>query len=213
MVDEMKALGDDSAPSDKAAQKFLAASGYFLMGAAIVSFFAIIVLKVREAFFPAAAGFRFDSWLNVLSHEIGAVALLLVAIIAATLGKRMLTTVQLAGARTIPADDLPLVRDAVMAGKAEPIDQYVRLRALTGVAGAFTKLGVTGLPLTTVVLTLLFAAVSLAPIDPQQATSFMDLAKLTLGAFIGSFVQRQVEQRRQDLVQLTAARRNPELPT
>jgi hypothetical protein len=56
----------------------------------------------------------------------------------------------------------------------------------------FTKLGLTGLPLTTVVLTLIFSFMAAA-----GAEGFMDLAKLTLGAFIGSFVQRQVEQRRE----------------
>jgi hypothetical protein len=36
----------------------------------------------------------------------------------------------------------------------------------------------------------------LLPTDPESQKSFFDLTKLTLGAFIGSFVQRQVEQRR-----------------
>ena len=57
-------------------------------------------------------------------------------------------------------------------------------------------IGLTGLPLTTVILTLVFAAIALLPIDAESKKSFMDLTKLTLGAFIGSFVQRQVEQRR-----------------
>ena len=45
-------------------------------------------------------------------------------------------------------------------------------------------------------LTLIFAALALLPTDPESQKSFFDLTKLTLGAFIGSFVQRQVEQRR-----------------
>jgi hypothetical protein len=62
----------------------------------------------------------------------------------------------------------------------------VRLSSLSGFTGAFQKMGLTGLPLATVTLTLIFAG--LAIYDKQ---SFLDLAKLTLGAFIGSFVQKQ----------------------
>jgi len=76
------------------------------------------------------------------------------------------------------------------------VDQYVRLCSLSGFTGTFTKLGLTGLPLTTVALTLIFAGLALLPTDPESQKSFFDLTKLTLGAFIGSFVQRQVEQRR-----------------
>lgn len=54
-----------------------------------------------------------------------------------------------------------LISRAVIDGKAEPIDQHVRLRSLTGWAGTFTKLGITGLPLVTVFLTLIFSAVAL----------------------------------------------------
>lgn len=102
------------------------------------------------------------------------------------------------------------MRQAVIDGKPEPVDQYVRLRSLSGWAGNFTKLGVTGLPLTTVILTLIFSAVALIP--TQHSQNFLDLAKLTLGAFIGSFVQRQVEQRRQETVQVGTAPRRPEMP-
>jgi hypothetical protein len=46
-------------------------------------------------------------------------------------------------------------------------------------------LGLTGLPLATIGLTLFFSLLAI------QYPNFMDLAKLTLGAFIGSFVQKQ----------------------
>ena len=96
----------------------------------------------------------------------------------------------------IPPNDYALLAPLIREGKAESIDQYVRLSSLSGFTGTFTKLGLTGLPLTTVALTLIFAALALLPIDTESQRSFFDLTKLTLGAFIGSFVQRQVEQRR-----------------
>jgi hypothetical protein len=80
----------------------------------------------------------------------------------------------------------PLIKDA----KIEAVDQYIRLASLSGFSGAFTKVGFTGLPLATVGLTIFFVVLSLAFTNPD----LMELGKLTLGAFIGSFVQRQVER-------------------
>jgi hypothetical protein len=68
----------------------------------------------------------------------------------------------------------------------------VRLSSLSGATGTATKLGLTGLPLATVGLTIFFSAISIF-----GAQGFLDLAKLTLGAFIGSFVQRAVSGERQ----------------
>ncbi|MEQ8696535.1 MAG: hypothetical protein RLO48_12175 [Bauldia litoralis] len=73
---------------------------------------------------------------------------------------------------------------------SEAVDQYIRLASLSGFSGSFTKVGFTGLPLATVALTLIFVILSLL----TDNTDLMELAKLTLGAFIGSFVQRQVER-------------------
>ena len=95
----------------------------------------------------------------------------------------------------IPPNNYALLAPLIREGKSESIDQYVRLSSLRGFTGTFTKLGLTGLPLTTVTLTLIFAILALLPLDPESQRSFFDLTKLTLGAFIGSFVQRQVEQR------------------
>jgi len=177
----------------KYSERLLGICGYILIIASVFSFGAVAVIKVLERRQDQPV---YTSWLSYFQHESTTIFLLVVGILMATLGKRLLTSVRLADARTIPIEDLPLVRQAVIDGKPEPIDQYVRLRSLSGVSGNFTKLGVTGLPLATVVLTLIFSIVALLPI--KQADSFLDLAKLTLGAFIGSFVQRQVEQRRQE---------------
>lgn len=121
--------------------------------------------------------------------------LFIVAAFCAVVGRSLVTYVPLSSIRTIPEDDFSLVSDAVREGKPEPIDQYVRLRSLTGFAGSFQKLGITGLPLTTVALTLIFSIISVTFERGASEQPFLDLAKLTLGAFIGSFVQRQVERR------------------
>lgn len=194
MVDEGKGSTRDRQQSFfNYGERMLALCGYLFLVASVASFLAVGAFKLMGASKSAA---QYESWIDLVSREMPALSLLLIGIITALLGQRLLTSAQLPYARTIPKDDLPLVADAVKEGKPEPIDQYVRLRSLSGWAGNFTKLGITGLPLTTVFLTLIFSAVSLLPVP--QAGSFLDLAKLTLGAFIGSFVQRQVEQRRQD---------------
>ena len=90
----------------------------------------------------------------------------------------------------IPNQDYELLAPLVRDGKTDAIDQYVRLSSLSGFTGTFTKLDLTGLPLATIALTLIFSMLALFRMD-----QFLDLAKLTLGAFIGSFVQRQVESR------------------
>ena len=190
------------------ADRLLLTSGYVLVLSSVLCFGVIAYLKVSESF-RLKASIPLTTWLDFVQQESGTLGLLIIAVIAATLGKRLLTTARMADARTIPYEDLPLVSQAVIDGKSEPIDQYVRLRSLSGISGNFTKLGVTGLPLTTVALTLMFSFIALLPVD--AAAQFLDLAKLTLGAFIGSFVQGRVEQRKQRDADPTAPRPRSDL--
>jgi hypothetical protein len=69
---------------------------------------------------------------------------------------------------------------------------YLDLTNTKGITGTFTKMGITGLPLATIFLTCFFAMLGLS--DEPNRNTFLDLAKLTLGAFIGSFVQRQLNE-------------------
>jgi hypothetical protein len=78
---------------------------------------------------------------------------------------------------------------------------YLDLTNTKGLTGNFTKLGISGLPLATIFLTCFFSILGLS--DGANRTTFLDLAKLTLGAFIGSFVQRQAERDRNPRLQLT----------
>lgn len=99
-----------------------------------------------------------------------------------------------------PSDPLPVVNAtewnilarAISSHPDDPIGQYIRLSSLTGVTGLFTKLGLSGLPLATIGLTILFAIMSVAVQTEDAQSRFYELTQLTLGAFIGSFVQRQV---------------------
>lgn len=181
----------------KQTDRILASCGYLLVVFSVVSFGAIVYLKVYESL-RRVSPVRIESALDLFQRETPTIVLLLIGYLTASMGKRLLTTVRLTDTRAIPIEDLSLVREAVIKGSSEPIDQYLRLRSLSGIAGNFTKLQVTGLPLATVFLTLVFAGIALLPLaNTQMPGQFLDLAKLTLGAFIGSFVQGRVEQRKQ----------------
>jgi hypothetical protein len=192
---------DLPAPPDanpnKQTDRILAGCGYLFVGMAVVAFGAIVYMKVTQSFASVPIP-KAQSFADFLQTESATIILLIVGYVTASMGRRLLSSIRYTDTRTIPVEDLPLIREAVVKGIPEPIDQYLRLRSLSGIAGNFTKLQVTGLPLTTVFLTLVFAGVALIPLtDEKLPGQFLDLAKLTLGAFIGSFVQGRVEQRKQ----------------
>jgi hypothetical protein len=118
-------------------------------------------------------------------------------LILAGVGATFLVTAMYVGARlvisatstkrdVIPREDRDLLEPLITESNEKAIEQYVRLSSLAGATGTATRLGLTGLPLITVALTLIFSALELY----KPGGGFMDLTKLTLGAFIGSFVQR-----------------------
>ena len=186
-----------SAGSNKQTDRILASCGYLLVGFSVICFGAIVYLKLHDSLTPASP-VKISSALDLIQRETPTLILLLIGYLNASMGRRLITTVRFTDTRTIPIEDLPLIGDAVVKGSSEPIDQYLRLRSLSGISGNFTKLQVTGLPLATVFLTLVFAGIALLPLaNSQMPGQFLDLAKLTLGAFIGSFVQGRVEQRKQ----------------
>lgn len=106
------------------------------------------------------------------------------ALFLAFIGLRLLGAAGKAVPRVIPAEDRDLLEPLVRDANKEAIAQYVILSSLSGFTGTFQKIGFSGLPLATVTLTIFFCALSF--VKPE----FIEFAKLTLGAFIGSFVQR-----------------------
>lgn len=117
---------------------------------------------------------------------------LLLSVIAAFVAFLGVGLVRVAGlASSVPNSvinptEWEILKDEVKSGKEDAITQYIRLSSLSGLTGGFTKLGLQGLPLATIGITLFFCLLSL------KDEKFLELAKLTLGAFIGSFVQKQV---------------------
>jgi putative Mn2+ efflux pump MntP len=122
----------------------------------------------------------------LISSYAGALVGLTLAALGAGIGALLLRWAGNTAKRVIPPEDRQLLGNLVTQEKEKGIDLYVRLSSLIGVTGIFTRLGLVGLPLATIGLTLIFTALSLG-----GKTDYMDLTKLTLGAFIGSYVQRQ----------------------
>ncbi len=89
--------------------------------------------------------------------------------------------------KVIPDSDRDLLNELISKDEAG-IDQYIRLSSLSGTTGFFTKLGLTGLPLATIGLTIIFTLLYMF----SGKEPMFDLAKLTLGAFLGSYVQKVV---------------------
>lgn len=172
----------------------------------LASFLALLLLIFAPAlitvFTGKPANFNFDfgpqttPFLLLLALYLPHGLLFITTIVSGYVGYKLVVASGASPENAIPPNHYKLLAPLIQEGRSESIDQYVRLSSLSGFTGAFTKLGLTGLPLTTVALTLIFAVLALLPVDPESQKNFFDLTKLTLGAFIGSFVQRQVEQRR-----------------
>jgi hypothetical protein len=172
----------------------------------LASFLALLLLIFAPALISLFTGkpttFNFDfgsgtsPFILFLALYLPHFLLFITTIASGYIGYKLIVASGASPENPIPHGNYALLAPLIQEGKSESIDQYVRLCSLSGFTGTFTKLGLTGLPLTTVALTLIFAALALLPVEPESQKSFFDLTKLTLGAFIGSFVQRQVEQRR-----------------
>jgi hypothetical protein len=120
-----------------------------------------------------------------LSFLVPPLLCLVAAIICTSAGFLLLRSAGAVTKQVISPQDYPVLAPAIAKGDEQAITQWIRLNSLSGVTGMFTKIGFTGLPLATLFLTVVLAVLGL------EKTEFFDLAKLTLGAFLGSFVQRQ----------------------
>ena|ERR1700692_3856248 len=109
------------------------------------------------------------------------------AIVCAVIGVHLLKAAGAVTRYVIPPHDYQLLAPAIRDGNEQAISEYIRLSSLSGISGTFTKIGLTGLPLATIALTVILGAMSLVDMK------FYDLAQLTLGAFIGSYVQKRTE--------------------
>ena len=122
----------------------------------------------------------------------GPLILFVAALTSSLVGYGLLRAAGTSTKQVIPPQDYQLLSQMLAQNNQDGINNYIKLSGLTGIIGAFTKVGLTGLPLATIGLTVFFAVLGVILRDnTNHSTSLIDLAKLTLGAFIGSYVQRQ----------------------
>jgi hypothetical protein len=128
---------------------------------------------------------RYNFYGRILSYCLGPILLFLSGSVCSIVGNRLLRSAGAVSKEVIPQQDYALLASAIANGNDKAISEYIRLSSLSGTTGTFTKIGLTGLPLATIFLTILLALLGLA------VPKFLDLAQLTLGAFIGSYVQKK----------------------
>ncbi|MGH7388040.1 MAG: hypothetical protein ACREM3_01090 [Candidatus Rokuibacteriota bacterium] len=123
------------------------------------------------------------------------------AAVAALIGFGLIRNVRVGRKVVIPRQDREVLGAALQRSE-DPVAEYIRLSGLIGVTGVFQKLGVSGMPLATILMTIVLCLLALTAgilraqgfeIAQTLLDGFMDLAKLTLGAFIGSFVTKRRE--------------------
>ena len=129
---------------------------------------------------------------DVLSAYFPQVLMFVAALLSAMIGIILLRMAGTAQKQVIPERDYELITGMLKTEKSG-IDGYIKLSSLIGISGFFTKIGFSGLPLATILLTLIFSFLALFT-DPKTGPNFFYLSKLTLGAFIGSYVQKQVPE-------------------
>jgi hypothetical protein len=134
-------------------------------------------------------------WRELILINFETIVTVLIGIICSYFALRFFSKAGSLANQVISDKDRALLEPLIREHNKEAIGEYIRLSSLSGFPGTFHKLGFTGLPLATVVLTLILLVVSLF-VDGELSKSTFDMAKLTLGAFLGSFVQRNVEQER-----------------
>lgn len=125
---------------------------------------------------------------RILSFILAPLLLIVSAIVCTVVGIRLLKAAGAVTQQVIPPQDYELLALAIKEGNEKAISEYIRLSSLSGMTGTFTKVGLTGLPLATISLTIILAIIGISN------TKFFDLAQLTLGAFIGSYVQKKREE-------------------
>jgi hypothetical protein len=189
-------------------------SGLVFLWAGLVLFLLLgyILYRVSEVGFPFIIGVEdrpegptgsdiYNFYGKILTVFMAPVLVAISALICTIIGIRLLRAAGAVSQQVIPPQDFALLAPAVRDGNEKAISEYIRLSSLSGITGTFTKVGLTGLPLATIILTITLSILGVFN------AKFFDLAQLTLGAFIGSYVQKRSEL---DISRTTGTKNNPD---
>ena len=192
-------------PQEVEPTRYLAIGGYFFLAISGGNFVAtgFLAYLARTTLVPLT--YRDQTVVALLYTNLPATITLLVGCISAAIGWLLLRSAGTARREVIPRQDAALLYQLLLEKNEPALNNYVKLASLSGFVGLCTKLGIGGLPLATIALTILFAIAGAI----SGEASFIDFAKLTLGAFIGSYVQRQ----RVDFTSSTPTNSSPPNPS
>ena len=170
--------------SSETAKRIMSITGYLML---IVSAGLLVFLAWNHYRVPIITDRPEDGQLLtvwILQNFADDLLIFLGSIFLSVIGIKLLGAAGKGTPTTILPEDRELLEPLIKNANKDAINQYVVLSSLSGFTGTFQKIGFSGLPLATVTLTLVFSMLSF--FEPE----FLELAKLTLGAFIGSFVQK-----------------------
>lgn len=181
-----------------------------------VGFFALAIAALGGAAWVLVTNVLSPTGKNVDSNSMIWIAVL--AVLAGYVLLRAARNPDAADMGNALPDDARSLMTVWLEKSTDPIGDWQKMVGLTGGVGIFRKLELSGMPLATILMTLLFCVLGLiAPFVPllhlcasaQDALTnskdalsnykdsfvkageiFLDMAKLTLGAFIGSFVTK-----------------------
>jgi hypothetical protein len=163
----------------------------FAIVAAFAFLYAIVKIIRSDGAKNIQVGENF--WQTLVAAQFDVIAMVLIGVLVAFLALRLFSKAGSLTSEVIREKDRDLLTPLISGANKEAIGEYIRLASLSGFTGTFQYLGFTGLPLATVALTLILLAIALWVDDDELKKGVFDMAKLTLGAFLGSFVQRNLE--------------------
>lgn len=164
---------------------FLIAGFFFLLAALGLFLTAGYLLYSIGAQGPIVEGDIAGMLGRLLTFFTAPLVILFSAFVCSWVGIHLLKAAGVVTQHVILPQDYELLAAAIRDGNEKAVSEYIRLSSLSGFIGTFTKVGLSGLPLATIVLTIFLAVLGLFEVK------FFDLAQLTLGAFLGSYVQKR----------------------
>lgn len=174
-------------------QSLIQTAGFvFAIVGALALIYAVYKIISSPATLKNLAADQF-TWQNIIGSNIEPISLVFIAALSAMIALRLFSKAGSLTSQVIRDQDRKLLEPLISAANKDAINEYIRLASLSGFTGTFQYLGFTGLPLATVALTLILLTISLCVPDGDLRKGVFDMAKLTLGAFLGSFVQRNLE--------------------
>jgi hypothetical protein len=194
MAEQIGSKGGLLRGTDQTQRFLLIGASVFAFVAAAAFVYGIGSIIYSNGLSPQKPQEKFEAWRDLVQPYFGTFAVVSIGIICGLFSLILFGRAGSLTSQVIRNEDRELLVPLLREPNVEAISQYIRLASLSGFAGTFTYLGFTGLPLATVVLTLILLLTAIGVSDDDLQKSIFDMAKLTLGAFLGSFVQRNIEQ-------------------